>query len=225
MMTRLEELADIQNDTHLKTPEKWRILSAAIAATWDKIISSGLGTNYLKTVTFNAVGNQRDYNFSTIFPDGDFYKISDVWVDEGNGQRRPISRVHPSMIQSYRAPVANVPMIVRYIPCAPVWTGTGDVNFDGINGWEEHALNLAAIAVKKKKEDDTGPYRATVRELEARMDTMNNVNAQDPPRVVRKRRTVFEDRYYPWRNNVGGWDIVEGTNGYLSVLYRYGVDY
>lgn len=221
MMTQLEEMVGAENDTHLSAAEKWRILSRAIAATWDKILSLGLGNEFIKKVTFNTTAGTSEYALATIVSAGDFYKVSELYVDEGNGQLRPVSKVSPAEIQLYRAPNQTVPMVLYYHRCAPVWDGSGDEDFDGINGWEEHALLKAAITIKQKKEDDTGPFRAALRECELRMDSVGNRTGAEPPRVVRRRMTAQRDWYYPYRNNVSGW-LLRGAN--LELYYRYGAE-
>src|SRR3954468_16207573 len=113
LLTRLEEMTDTQNDPHLSTAEKYRILTSAVAKTWDLILLSSPAA-YVKSVTFNTVANQKEYPVDTIVSAGDFYKVSTLYVDEGNGQLRPLGRINPMEEQSYRAPVSAVPMKLYY---------------------------------------------------------------------------------------------------------------
>lgn len=218
LLLRLREMTDQVNGTHLSDAEMYRILTSAVTSTWDFILVNGIG-EYVKKKTFNTVANQKEYSLSTIVGMADdFYKLSSLYVDEGNGQLRPISRINPEEEQAYRAPASVVPMVLYYVPCAPVFT-TGSESFDGINGWEEHTLNVAAEAVMKKKQDDAAPYTRTKRELESRIQTMANRMQGEPPRVVRKRHQKSQDRYALWLNNVSCWDI---RGGNLELFYRYG---
>lgn len=218
LLTRLEEMTDTQNDPHLSTAEKYRILTSAVAKTWDLILLNSPGDAYVTSVTFSTVPGQKEYSLSTIVPAGDFYKVSQVYVDEGNGQLRPIGRINPMEEQPYRAPAAAIPMKLYYTPCAPTFV-TGAESFDGINGWEEHTLQLAAMTVKKKKEDDYRPFESAMRDVEQRIQTMGNRSRAEPPRVVMKRRQRLMDRYAAWTNNVSCWDL-RGSN--LELMYRYG---
>lgn len=215
-------MTDTENDTHLGTSEKYAILTSAVAETWDKILSSGLGNEYVKNVAFSTVADQREYAIATVVSAGDFYKVSQMCVNEGSGSLRPIERVHPDETWGYRAPNTVVTMKLYYFPCAPVWTdGTG--SFDGINGWEEHTLVTAAITVKAKKEDDYSVFARRKQELEKRMGTMANRDAQDPPRVIRRARTAqrASGYFHPYNQNVSAWDI-RGIN--FELLYRFGVN-
>ncbi len=216
--TRLRQMCDIENDRHLTTTELYSVLSAALAETWDKILASGSGDFYTKTITFNTVAGTSDYVLDTIITAADFLRVANLDVNEGNGQYRPVGRISELELQSYRAPTSVIPMRLKYIPCAPVWT-TGNESFDGINGWEEHLLNTAAVMVKKKKQDDYMPYQQRKQELERRMATAAGRDAAEPPRVVRKRQRQSQDYYATFRNNVSKYSIRAGT---LSLYYNYG---
>lgn len=218
LLSRLRQMTDTENDTHLTDAELYRVLTQAVSNTWDKIIAAAPGDMYVKSVTFNTVAGQQEYAFGTIVSAGDYYKLSQLYVNEGSGQYRPIGRINPAETQSYRAPTAAVPMKLYYAPCAPVWT-TGSESFDGINGWEEHTLNVAAEVVKKKKSDDYQPFRQAKMELEKRIADMGNQDQAEPPRVVRKRMRQSMDYYASFRNNISKYNI-RGLN--LELFYNYG---
>jgi hypothetical protein len=166
-------MTDSENDTHLSDAELYAALTSAVAETWDTVMASGVGDEYVKSVVFNTVNGQKEYPLNTIVSAGDFYKINTLYVDEGNGQLRAIPRINPYEEQAYRAPAAAVPMKLYYTPCAP-GVDTGAESFDGINGWEEHTLNLACAFIKEKKSDDASPYRSRAREIAQRIQTMAN---------------------------------------------------
>ncbi len=221
LLTRLEEMTGIQGNTHFGEAEKYAILTSAVADAWDTIISSGIGTEFVKNVSFTADAGTREYDIETIVTDGDFYKVSQICVDEGNGHFRPISRINPAETWGYRSPIQSATIKLYYVQCAPVWVD-GSESFDGINGWEELVLNIAAMTIKKKVEDDYRPYAQRKQELEKRIHTMGNRNSADPPRVVRRAYTARRSfgYFHPYNNNVSGWDI-RGAN--LELLYREGV--
>lgn len=218
MLSRLRQETDTENDTHLTDAELYRILTSCVADTWDKIIAAAPGDMYVKSVTFTTTSGTVEYPFSTLVSAGDYYRMSKLYVDEGSGQFRPIGRINTSETQSYRAPISAVPMKLYYAPCAPVWT-LGSESFDGINGWEEHTICLAAEVVKKKKSDDYQPFRARRLEIERRIATMGNKDDEEPPRVVRKRMRQSMDYYASFRNNISKYAI-RGLN--LELYYNYG---
>ncbi len=211
-------MTDTEADSHLTDTELYSVLTSAVSDTWDKIISAGRGDHYVKSVTFNTVANQTDYLISTVVSAGDFYKVSRLLVDEGNGQFRPLTRINGQEIQSYRGPTAVIPMKLYYAPCAPVWT-LGSESFDGINGWEEHVLAVAAMAVKKKKQDDYAPFRQLKADLEKRMSLGASRDDGEPPRVVRKAYSRRNDYYAAFRANVSWYDVT-GLN--IQLFYNSG---
>ena len=225
LVKRLERAADIEKDPHISPDEKREMIKQAVAETWDKIISSGLSEQHVRNVSFNSVAGQLEYDLdsTTYVPSQDFYKVHQIYVNEGSGQLRPISRMNPAEIQAFRAPAAAIAIKLYYIPTAPTFKNTdGSWNdaatFDGINGWEEHSVMGAAIAAKKKKEDNYAPFRERKMELEQRIQSMANVDYSEPSRVVR-RRMVARDPFVLYRNSVSAWGIRDNV---LELYYFYG---
>lgn len=219
LRTRLEQITDTENDAHLSTTEKNEILNSAIAETWDHIVSAGLAEKYVKSATFSTVADTLEYNLETICTDGDFYRIHQLYVDEGSGQLRPLTRLAPAEIQSFRPPSSVVSMKLYYIPSAPMLeSGDDSETFDGINGWEEHTLMTAACAVKFKKDDDYNQFYRRKKELEQRIASMGNIDFGEPARVVRKRKRSL-DPFLMYRNNINAY-CVRGDK--LELYYNYG---
>ncbi|MDD5374477.1 hypothetical protein [Acidithiobacillus sp.] len=214
---QLRDMCDAKNDTHITTTELYRVLTSAVAETWGKIRKAG-GNHFVKTVTFNTVADQLNYELDTIAPDADFLAVAQLDVNEGNGQYRPLTAIPESELQSYRAPTSVIPMRLKYAPRAPTWS-TGQESFDGINGWEEHTLCTAAVWLKKKKQDDYQPFQQRKLELERRIAEEACRDDAEPPRVARKRQRKSMDYYAAFRNNVSRYSI-RGTT--LSLYYNYG---
>jgi hypothetical protein len=217
MATRVRYATGTVGDSHITNAELYLWLTAAVAATWDKLIASGLGGEGVKKATFNTVANQTDYPISTTSFSingaaaaagiSDFWKVKTLYVNDGTGMYRPLTRVSPNEQYALKGPQSVIGMKLMYIPCAPTFS-TGAESFDGINGWEEHAINLVAAMVKKKKEDDQGPFKAAAKEIEARMSTHANRNADEPPRVIRRRASqAWAARVTPYTGDVFAWDL------------------
>lgn len=214
LISRMEKLCDIENDQHLSSPEKFEIMNSAIAETWDAIIDAGLGEKWIKSVAFNTVAGQQAYPLFTIAPD--FYRVSQVYVNEGNGQSRPIRSINQSEIQMFRPPQTNQAMVLYYVPYSPILT-TGQT-FDGINGWEEHTLMTACAHVKMKREEDYSTYNRRKQELVARMRAMGKTDLAEPPRVARKRKRQW-DPYMIYVNNINCY-MIRGDA--IELFYNYG---
>ncbi len=186
LISRMEKATDSESDAHLTSAEKFEIMNSAIAETWDVICSSGLGEKYAVAATdFPTVAGTLQYPLFTAA--GTFYRINSVYVVEAGNHLRALRHVQPQEIQSFTPPTAVTTIRMYYIPYSPVLT-TGQT-FDGINGWEEHTLMTACLAVKAKKDEDGGYFYKRKKELEGRIKSMGNVDFGEPPRISRKRRT------------------------------------
>lgn len=223
LVKRLENLTGIENDESFTETEKRDIIASAAAETIDHMITSGLSEQTLKTSTFSTVAGTTEYDLdsASYVADQDFYKVSKVFVDEGNGQLRPIERINLGDVQTYRAPQSAVSIKLYYIPFATKFKDAyGQYNdeseFDGINGWEEHTLMTAAISVKRKKEDDYRPFAQRKQELEERMAFLGNTDFSGPARVVRRRGRQFH--YFPYQQQISAWAI---RNKQLCLYYAY----
>lgn len=229
LLSRLRQVCDAENDTHLTDAELYRYLTSAVSETWELLTHEGLGDEGIRKAVFTTTSGTLEYPLSsvscsidgggTVAGIADFWKVKTLYVSEGNGQRRPISRVGPNEQRALRAVAGSYSMTLCYIPCAPTFS-TGAESFDGINGWEEHVIQTAAITLKAKKEDDTGQYRARKRELEDRMRKFANRSNDEAPTVVRRyRQNRHAALFAPYNSNVTAWDI---RGGKLELYYEYG---
>lgn len=221
LATRVRLATDCVNDTHISDAELYLWLTSAVAETWEKMQENGLGGEGVKT-TYFASTTAGSYPIATVdngpTPPGtgtvgiaDFWKVSTLYVADGSGYYRPLTRTNPVEHYGQRVPVAGVNLKLCYIPCAPTFVD-GTESFDGINGWEEHTVQLASVSVKNKKEDSPGPFQARVRTLEERMATHNNRNMDEPPRVVRRAKSQrWAQAIAPYIGGVATWDIRGGA--------------
>lgn len=212
LRTRLQQLCDIENDTHILSFELNQILTCAMAETWDLLCDCGLAEKYVKSVTINTVANQMEYDLTSagVISAQDFYRIHHVYVVEPGGHLRPIQKLNPSEIHAYTAPKTVCQVKLYYIPQAPVWQdGSADDNtalFDGVNGWEEHLLMTACCAVKLKREEEYSQYFRRKKELEERIRRQGNVDFGDGMSVSRKRRQRVKE-WYPYTDTVSAYGI------------------
>lgn len=218
LLARVRTATDTENDTHITDAEIYKLLTAAVAKTWNILTMNGLGGEGVQTRYFNAVNGQIEYNTSSMVNGtttagtgtagiSDFYKVKTLYVNDGTGSYRPVSRVSPNEQYALKGPSAAVSMKLCYLPTAPTFSAGSD-SFDGICGWEEHAIQLACIEVKKKKMDDAGQYRSSAHELEEQIKKYANRNMDEPPRVIRRRAAqAWANRISPYAGGVYAWDL------------------
>lgn len=209
LKSRLDQMTDTESDTHLSANEKYAILASAAAETWDKITSSGLAEQFVKSVDFSTTAGTQTYAYGTIVSAGDFYKVYSVTALEGTDRYRPVRRVNPAQVFEYQPPQSVQTIRLHYVPAAPTFKTAGSFDvattFEGINGWEEHLLVTAAITVKAKREDDYSVFARRKQELEARIQSMAHTDWSEPDRVVRRHR----------RNKVDPWAPISRINGWM----------
>ncbi len=209
--------ADAQNDTSITDAWLYLQATALVAKLWDIIIASGLGGEGVKTVYLTSVSGQQNYALSDAIwatTEGgsgaymtDFYKVKTLYVNDGNGLYRPVSRTNPNEEYALKAPTTAMSLKLCYVPVAPVWV-TGAESFDGINGYEEWIVQGLAYAIKVKHQDDGGPHKGQQREIEDGIKMSANRDEGEPPRVIRRRATArWAARVLPYTGGVGAWDL------------------
>lgn len=213
LISRLQKICDIENDSHLSSAELFEIMNSAIAETWDVICSTPMAEKYVTYANFSTVSGTLTYDLYTIAPT--FYRLHQLYVLENGGTvMRPLQRLNPAEIQTFTAPTSAVTMRMYYLPYSPVLT-TGQ-SFDGINGWEEHTLMVAACAVKFKKDDDYSRFDRRRMILEQRMKAVGGTDFGEPIRVSRKHRRN-RDPFLLFNSNVNAY----GLRGDKLEIYCY----
>jgi hypothetical protein len=215
LRTRLREMTDTENDKHVSDAELNKVINSAARETWDRIAGAGLQGHGVKYVDFSTTPGTQEYSLKALAPD--FYKVHQLFVNDGNGQFRPITRIHHSEVMTYRPPQTSVSLRLYYIPTCPKLVEDTDT-FDGVNGWEEHTLNVAAIHIKRKKLDDASEYFKRKQELEQRIVSMGNADWSEPSRVVRRRHRK-DNPFWVYQNDVNAW-VLRGDN--IELFYHYG---
>lgn len=188
-------------------PRTWALL-ASIAPPDSPIIGSA---------TFNTVAGTKAYDLTSasIVPSQDFWKVRVVYVNEGNGELRPLAPINEFNVQAYRAPQGVYPIQLEYIKNCPEVT-TYNQQIDGINGWEEHLVALCCQDVKMKLEEDPSPYIKKEQQLAAEIIKTGQRDAGYGESIVRRRH---RDPYWLYRNNVDGYRL-RGNS--LELYYRSG---
>lgn len=221
--TRLRQACEIETDTHLTDTELNDIIALAYAETRDIMIASGLSERFVKNCSFNTVSGTLEYDLhsASIVPDQDFYKIHQLYVNEGNGQLRPLPRIEPTDVQTFRPPASVVAMKLYYIAAMPTLKVAGvfsdAATLDGVSGWEEHTLCVAAIRVKAKREESSAVFSSRKTELEGRIAIMGNTDWSQPARVQR-RRNKLNRTWYPYNNQITAYALRADK---LELYYSY----
>lgn len=152
--TRVRYRGDIENDTHVSSAEIFTALNDAYCTLRDILIEAD--RFYGLSRTFSTVSGQLQYALNSsggVLAADNFYKMLGLYVIEsgsgGTAEKRPLRLITDADLQSYRAVDAVHSMEIQYVPLHTDAT-TGQA-FDGINGFEELMVILAAIDIKEKR--------------------------------------------------------------------------
>jgi len=211
MRTKVRMLCDIENDTHISDPEIDEYLNNGIAELWDMLVENGPQDYYAKRVTWTTTPNQISYPLTTIIPAGDFYKIRNLYVSDGDstGPWRSLDPQQEASIISTEAPRQACLMRLDYIQASPKLVADADV-FDGINGWEEYPIALACADVKTKREEDVAPYLRKRDQMAVRIRNMATRDAGTPERVNRRKRRPI-DVYFFHEAQANSYRLIAGN--------------
>lgn len=188
LRTRLRELTDTENDTHLSDAELTRYINSAVTYVYDLLVAGSPSDYFMKTTTFPTVVGTDSYALPA-----DFYKLRAMYVLDQTSIYRPLMPCQEEELVEIWAPTAVCTIRMDYIPCATPLVADGDT-FDGINGWEELVLQQAAIDVKNKREEDPVQHFRKRQDLEKRITRMTYRDAGTPERIIdrnRKRRDHY----------------------------------
>jgi hypothetical protein len=182
------------------------LINEGFAEVWDILVDASPPDYYSSETTVTTASGTTAYALPA-----DFYKLRAVFVDEGNGEYRPISESNEQERQYYRAPSGIYSVVVRYIAGAPQ-LGSGDdaVTFDGVNGWEELCVLSAAIKLLDKEGTNASALMMAKARIEQRIQKMAGRNHGEPPRVIR-RSLRYRDTFRAWANTVDTYHL-RGSN-------------
>ncbi len=219
LMNKLDLLLDAEEDGHITTAMKLDCLNCGYAQFWDYLVAADLSDHMVKTVNFTLTPGQEAYALATVVTDGDFYKVRQVYVNEGNDQYRPLPSINEWYLQSHRPPSVAASIRLDYIPCAPVLAEDDDT-VDGINGWEELIVAYAAIELCRRRQEDPGWLLQKAQKAEERIIKMAIRDVGFPDKIIRRN---LRDPYGNYSSTADAYRL-RGTNieiyrrdGYLPV--------
>lgn len=210
LRTRVYQRANLENHTNFaSSTEVNDLINEAFAEVWDLLVAASPPDFYSSETTVTTTSGTSAYSLPA-----DFLKLRAVFVDEGNGEYRPISRANEQERQFYRAPAGAYSAIVRYIAAAPQVAdggGSDSTTFDGIDGWEELAVLKAAANLLNKEQTNGGAtlmgmYNGQLQ----RIVSAGFRDVGEPNRVLR-RSNRYRDTFRAWANTLDAY-MLRGAN-------------
>lgn len=203
------ERADMTESEFVTDSELLFYINSSIAELHDIMIQSYGHDYYVKDATFTTVGQQQDYEISTVISDGDFYKLrgidaqlnGDDWFtlkpfnfNERNRFQNfgvwdylGITNVRYRMIgdklRFSPTPDSSIQIRIWYIPLATKLSDDADT-LDDLNQFAEYVIVDAAIKMLNKEESDVSVLMAQKQALKRRIEEVaNNRDAGDPESI------------------------------------------
>lgn len=179
LRTQSRQRADMEGSNFVTDAELNEYINNSISELHDILIQAYDGDYYIKEVEFQTQSQQDEYQFVSIFPDNDFYKLRGVdaklngseWFtlqpfqfNERNrrqnfgawrylGVSNVRYRLVGSTIRFTPVPDDNIDVRVWYIPVAKVLSDDTDTLGD-LNNFSEYIIVDAAIKMMQKEESD-----------------------------------------------------------------------
>lgn len=204
LLTRVRRYADMENGTLLTDAEIEDMINEALCDLYDILIEAAPPDYYASQTTLTTSSGTTAYSLPS-----DFYKIRSVWVDEGNGEYRPLGDVPDARRQFYRAPAGAYSVLLNYIPTCSTLASSGST-FDGVNGWDKLVTLQAAIQCKNKEESDPSVLAGMYVETKQRIISMANRDPSECPRV--KRSSLRNaDSIRAFQNTIDGYHLRAGN--------------
>lgn len=218
LVQRILQRANLENHSNFAdTNQVIDLLNTAVTEVYDILVAASPPDYFSTDFTITTVSGQTSYDLPS-----DFYKLRAVFVNEGDNEYRPISAINEQERQYFRPPAGAYSVIMRYIPSCPIIDD--DVGFDGIDGWDELAVTIAAINLLTRESANIQllPFLDAQRSrLEQRIRGLADRNPGEPQRVVR-RSLRYRDTFRAWANTVdayqpraGSLDIFRTAGSYL----------
>lgn len=203
-MDRCDMLVDAAGDGYVDTAAWSRLIDAAYTELYDLLVSSGL-YYFESTATVTATGA------ATYALPADHYQTIGVDYVRGSdsvaleligargrnryratGSRAYAYRVVGATIALYPSPASGQTYLLTYVPApASLVDAVDATTIDGVSGWEEFLVVVAAKKARIREESDVSALVAEENQLRQRIAEMAEQREAAEPRVI---HDVYEGR-------------------------------
>lgn len=202
MRTRALRIADMETSGFVGTTEANDAINSAIAEVWDLLVNTNPTEMYSKDGSISTVTGTTAYSLPS-----DFLNAIAVYaVDSTTGTQRPVDPVNNYDRGYMRAPQSTYTITLEYNPVATILVNDSDT-FDGVNGYEELVIALAARNFLIKEESDIGAVQQNINEMRARIGSFKRTRG---PRMLTD-VSATDVRIYPATLGVRGYRIRAGN--------------
>ena len=177
MKTRVRQLADVIGDVNVTEAMLNSLVNAHVAAVYDRLVDAGPPDRYAATTTISVLSGIDTYALPA-----DFRNLLGVYVSI-NGGLRSLAAMSGGARALYRASSTTASVMVEYVPTPPALVVDGDT-FDGVSGWEDLVIALAARDVMVSRQDEPSVVLAIISANEQRISLRSAGRDRGSPKRV-----------------------------------------
>lgn len=201
------------NSTFVSDSELMAFLNSAMTEVYDLLVQAGPPDYYASTQSYTLTTGIIPYSLPS-----DFRSATCVYAVEPQDRRRPIRAINDYERSKFYAPQASYTMELQYVPIPPVFTSDNDT-FDGVSGWEELCVAIAARDMLLKEESDISGMEAKIANLKTRIRTASSQRDAGPRYITDV--TQSDTWLYPNTVQIRGYRI----RGNVIEFYEPSVNY
>ncbi len=188
LRTRARQLANMDStpstDTLCGDTEVDGYINTHLSDLYDVLAAAAPEGYYSSDVEFNTTAGTISYALANVGLT-DFRSLQRIFLKVSADQRLPLTTIVDADRGGYRAPQGAYTVVVRYTPALTDLANTNST-FDGVSGWDELVVALAARDMLIKEESDITGVEVKIQDLRQRLDAYANKRDQgEPPRMRR----------------------------------------
>jgi len=209
MRDRARRRANMENSTFVTDAELTDEINQYVTEVYDMLVAAAPPGYYAATSTITVVAGTVAYALPT-----DFRSLQLALVEEINGRQRELHPLDGSREQ-YVTPRTDGTVTLRYTPAPPVLVDDTDT-FDGISGWEQLIVLMAARYCLAKEESDVSSLFAEISAMQKRISMRAPARDQGAPAYV---KDTYATRRGGWPNVLSAV-VYELRGGYIDLYAR-----
>ena len=216
LRTRARYRSNMENSTFVTDTEFNTYINYSINHLKDILVSK-VGNDYFATVyTFSAVSGTESYSLPNDFykilsveilgNDGYYYKLRRYEISEKNYGASPINYNIPDLRYRLRSDsilltpfnyLGNRTIKLTYVP-VPTDLSSDSDTLNGLNGWDEYVVLMAARKALVKEEQDVSQVDQELSMLNQRIEAMADNRDESNPMRVSDNTSYYQDGW-SWR--------------------------
>lgn len=218
LRTRIRQRANMESSQFVTDTEINDLINVHLTELYDILVEASPPDYFSSDYSFNTVAG----TVATALP-SDFRSLIAVYTIPQTDFYRPLRQITDVERARYRAPQSAVAMVMRYVPVPPQLTTDADPvtgSFDGVSGWEELIVSMAARDCLMKEESDVSTLDGKIARLTARIESQAAKRNLGSPTYITD-VDELDASPYPFRAGVNAYQLRAGFLDLFSAHLVY----